>query len=150
MPTSKGELALTRLCHARLLTGADKKAPIHELVEEFVRLAAAFVAALKDAGLSGQLRRRARKVEKLTGADSPFDTARRAAEETLSKLRDDCYLPDLSDPCIRRVRPILLLDEPGEWDDVFTRDRRYPNYLPIVAQRWADRERTRWDLRAAF
>jgi hypothetical protein len=152
MPTSKCELALTRLCHARLLTGADKKAPIHELLEEFVRLAAAFAEALKHAGLSRQLRRRALKFEKLTAPGSPFDTARHDAEKTLSKFRvaPGLYLPEISAPRLPTKNLVPDLDEQGGWTGMFDCDWRHPEYLPTVAERWADRERTRWDLRTAL
>jgi hypothetical protein len=127
------------------------KAPAGPPLGDLVRLAAAFAEELTAAGGGGELRRRADAFDSLTAAGNSFDAAR---EQACSCLSQDAnlYLPDRSvSPVVSRRRyPDLNLNEDGSWADTASARLSYPNRLREVRERWADRERTRWDLGAAL
>jgi hypothetical protein len=155
MRSATCELALNKLLAFTPAPAQVKawKAPAGPPLGELVRLAAAFAEALTAAGGGGELRRRAGEFDSLTAAVSSFDAARKKACSHLSRATTNLYLPDHSVSPVGSVgsgRKYPDLNADGSWAGTFSGRRSYPDRLPEVRERWADREGTRWDLGAAL
>ena len=94
---------------------------------------------------------RNRNLLSLTAAGSSFDAAREEVCSYLSQEEANLDLPDYySARAVGSGHKYPDLNADGSWAGTFSGRLSYPNRLPEVRERWADRERTRWDLGAAL
>jgi hypothetical protein len=149
MSPSTRELALNKLL-AFTPPQKGRNAQADQALGELVRRAAAVAEALTATGGGDELRRRAAEFDSLTAAGSSFDAAREEVCSHLSQEGANLPLPEYSARAVGSGRKYPDLNADGSWAGTFSGRVSYPDRLPEVSERWADRERTRWDLGAAL